>query len=72
MAVAIAEHMARTEARRRGIEDPRLFLRRAKRRIGVEIARRSVRLVRACLPALGEEGDALLGTEPELAPEDGG
>jgi len=64
--------MARTAARRRGIEDPRLILRRAKRRIGVEIAQRFVRLVRACLPALGEEGDALLGAEPELAPEEGG
>jgi len=47
---ALAEHMARTAARRRGLADPRLILRRARRRVGVAIAQRAVRLLRACLP----------------------
>ena len=71
-AASIAEYMARTAARRRGIEDPRLILRRAKRRVGVELMRRSVRLVRECLPAPREVGAALLGDNPEFLPEEGG
>ena len=46
----VLTNMAKLAARRAGLRDPGLLLRRLRTAIGVQLARRAVRMVRACLP----------------------
>ena len=68
--------IARVAARRRGLGDHRLLLRRAKARIGVAIWRRAAAMVRSCLPQLTSEETGLLlgewadGSESEPGSDD--
>ena len=60
------EAMAVQAARRRGLRDHRLLLRRVRAAVGVALVRRSVRMVAACLPHLAEgEARLLLGAARE-------
>ena len=56
----ILETLAVQAARRRGLQDHKLILRRTYAAIGVEIARRGARMVSACLPHLAEHEVSLL------------
>jgi len=59
------ETVARTAARKRGLGDHRLLLRRATGRIGVAIWRRAAAMVKSCLPQLSAEEVALVhGNDP--------
>ena len=59
------EAVARTAARRRGLGDHKLLLRRAAGRIGVAIWRRAAAMVRSCLPQPSAEEIALVyGMDP--------
>ena len=49
------ERMVRRAARRAGLPTPGTVRRRAMTRIAVEVARRSVQVVRACLPVSVEQ-----------------
>ena len=64
--------MARTAARRRGLQDFRLILRRTRCAIGVQLARRAVAMLAACCPHT-RETDVLLGLgqsdEAPVAPQ---
>ena len=60
VAAATLESIARRAARRRGLGDHKLLLRRALGRIGVAIWRRAVAMVRSCLPQPTVEEVALL------------
>lgn len=51
------ETLARSAARRRGLRDHRLLLRRARAAIGVQLVCRAVRMTRACLETLPAEGE---------------
>ena len=69
--VDVVTRLARRAARRRGLRSHGLLLRRAWARMGVEVWRRTVAIVRACLPA-GEEAlgllDELRGPGPATRP----
>ena len=73
---AALDTIARVAARRRGLGDHRLLLRRAKGRIGVAIWRRAAAMIRSCLPQLTAEEAGLLfgewsdGSASELDSED--
>ena len=58
-AAAIIERMVRRAARRAGLASPATIRRRTWARIGVELARRSVAVVRSCLPQGAAAGDEL-------------
>lgn len=62
-AVAPITNMAKNAARRRGLGNHKLILRRAMARVGVEIWRRAASMVEACLPQPSpEEMDLLFGS----------
>jgi len=64
-AVALLTNVAKVAARRRGLGDHRLLLRRAMVKVGVQLARRVAAMVRACLPRLSdEEAGLLFGADP--------
>ena len=68
-AEAMLRSMATLAARRRGLLDHRLILRRVRAAIGVALVRRAVRMASACTPNLdGGEVHALLGAMHEGAP----
>ena len=52
--------IARVAARRRGLGNHRLLLRRARGRIGVAIWRRAAAMIRSCLPQPADEEIGLL------------
>ena len=59
---AMLEALAVQAARRRGLQDHRLILRRARCAIGVRLATRAARMVLCCMPGLTEEEvEALFG-----------
>ena len=60
------EAMAMQAARRRGLQDHRLILRRVRCAIGVRLASRAARMVLGCIPRLAAE-DAFLFGEPSGA-----
>ena len=66
---AMLESMALLAARRRGLLDHKLILRRVRAGIGVALVRRAVRMVLACVPHLASEeigvilGEAQAGAE---------
>jgi hypothetical protein len=65
----VLEALAKQAARRRGLRDHRLVLRRARAAIGVKLVQRAVRMVRACLTeAADEDLNGLFGhgAAPEL------
>ena len=53
------QSMVTLAARRRGLRDPGLLLRRVKSAIGVALVRRAVRMVMSCLPSLAENEERL-------------
>ena len=59
-AEAILKLVAQAAARRRGIADHTILLRRLHRNIGVEVWRRGTCMVLACLPKLSDGEDQLL------------
>lgn len=62
----ILENLAMQAARRRGLRDHRLLLRRVRSAIGVQLMRRAVRMLHACLPRLeAAEMQLLLGDSEE-------
>ena len=64
-ATAIMTTIAKRAARRRGVADHGLILRRAQVKVGVQLARRAARMVLACLPQLSASEAALLfGADP--------
>ena len=54
------ENLARQAARRRGLRDHRLILRRTRAAIGVQLVRRAVRMVLSCIPHLEDAESQLL------------
>ena len=69
-AESVLHTLAVRAARRRGLRDHRLILRRARVAIGVAIWRRAAAMVHACLPKLAAEEEALLfGCDPANAVE---
>ena len=64
-AVRIIELIAKQAARKRGLGDHRLLLRRSLAAIGVQLWRRAAAMVRVCLPKLtAEEAATLFGADP--------
>ena len=64
-ATAILTNVAKRAARRRGLPDHTLLLRRAQVKIGVQLARRAAKQVLACLPRLtAAEAGLLHGADP--------
>jgi len=64
-ATAIMTTIAQRAARRRGVANHELILRRAQVKVGVQLARRAARMVLACLPRLSVSEAALLfGADP--------
>ena len=57
---AMLVSLARTAARRVGLQDHRLLLRRTRAAVGVELMRRAVRMMRACLPDEATAANLLL------------
>eukprot|EP00974_Lingulodinium_polyedra_P035347 3393289-Lingulodinium_polyedra.AAC.1 len=55
--------LARQAARRRGLGSPALVLRRLRARAGVEFWRRSVAVVRSCLPGTAAAAELSGATE---------
>ena len=55
---ALLNTMAVQAARRRGLRDHRLVLRRICSAVGVALARRAARMVHSCVPGLGAEEEA--------------
>ena len=53
-ASAVMDRLARRAARRHGLPSPAVTLRRLRVRVGVELQRRAVAAVRACLPGAGD------------------
>lgn len=62
----VMETLARQAARRCGLRDHRLLLRRARAAVGAHLARRAVRMARACLNE-GDAEDELFGEAPAEA-----
>ena len=63
--------LARVAARRRGLGDHHLLLRRANVRIGVAIWRRAAAMVRSCLPQPSNEDVTMIfGLDPAADPDD--
>ena len=58
--VATVERIAQQAARRVGVADHRLLLRRSWAAIGVAVWRRAASMARACLPRLSRESAAIL------------
>ena len=58
-AIIILEYLATRTARRRGLRDHRLILKRVRRSIGVAIWTRAASMVTACLPPLTSDAEAL-------------
>ena len=56
----VLERIAGQAARRLGVQDGQLLLRRARASIGVAIWRRAAAMARACLPKLSPQSAALL------------
>ena len=66
---AMLTSLAIQAARRRGLRDHSLLLRRVRGAIGVALARRAVRMVLSCLPHLdAAEGYLLLGASGGASP----
>ena len=66
-AQAILATMATRVARRRGLRGSNLVLRRVRTAIGVELVRRAVNMVRACLPQLAAEEERLMFGEGDAS-----
>ena len=64
----ILEDMARLAARRRGLRDHRRILRRTQAAIGVQLMRRAVAMLLACMPHLIEAEEQLVFEHSDTAP----
>ena len=65
-ALQILTNLAIQAARRRGLRDHRLLLRRVRAAIGVQLMRRAVRMLHSCMPHLEDaEAQLLLGNSDE-------
>ena len=58
-AAAAMQQIARRAARRQGLGSPALVLRRLRARVGVELWRRSVAVMRSCLPGTAAAAELL-------------
>ena len=67
-AARILETLARQAARRRGLRDHRLLLRRVRASIGVQLMRRAVGMVRGCMPYADHAEVQLLLGDPAETP----
>ena len=69
-AMAVLTAIAKRAARRRGLDDHRLLLRRALKGVGVQIWRRAAAMVHACLPVGSREAaELVLGNDGGIEDE---